>query len=128
MIRIGLWRWPRGSSTWRSKDQRWSNRSTNRNLHPRCFCGRRDDIERRSMRKFGWLARWITGCLAAAALAGCGSSTPDATAPGPVDPGLYHDALLDNQQRVAGEDVRVVPLYKTPFEAFGVGLDLLIGR
>jgi hypothetical protein len=80
------------------------------------------------MRKFGWLARWITGCLAAAALAGCGSSTPDATAPGPVDPGLYHDALLDNQQRVAGEDVRVVPLYKTPFEAFGVGLDLLIGR
>ena len=59
------------------------------------------------MRKFGWLARWIVGCLAGAALAGCGSSIPDATAPGPVDPGLYHDAMLDNQQRLAGEDVRV---------------------
>jgi len=76
------------------------------------------------MRKFGWLA-W---CIMGAALAGCGSSIPDSTAPGPVDRGLYTDALLDNQQRLAGEDVRVVPLYKTPFEAFGVGFDILIGR
>lgn len=80
------------------------------------------------MRKFGWLARWIAGGIAAAALAGCGSSIPDSMAPGPVDRGLYSDAVLDNQQRVAGEDVRVTPLYKTPFEAFGVGFDVLIGR
>jgi hypothetical protein len=80
------------------------------------------------MRKFGWLAQWIAGAITAAALAGCGSSIPDSSAPGPVDPGLYSDARLDNQQRLAGEDVRVVPLYKTPFEAFGVGFDILIGH
>jgi hypothetical protein len=79
------------------------------------------------MRKLGWLAQWIGGLIAAASLAGCGSSIPDSTAPGPVDPGLYHDAMLDNQQRLAGEDVRVTPLYKTPFDAFGVGFDVLIG-
>ncbi len=79
------------------------------------------------MRKFGWLAQWIGGLIAAAVLAGCGSSIHDATAPGPVEPGLYHDATLDNQQRLAGEDVRILPLYKTPLEAFGVGFDVLIG-
>ena len=76
------------------------------------------------MRIFTRLA-WFTLGLA---LAGCGSSIHDAVAPGPVDPGLYHDAVLENQQRLAGEDVRVVPLYKTPLEAVGVGFDILIGH
>src|SRR5262249_33478867 len=75
------------------------------------------------MRKFGWLALGMM-----MALAGCGSSIPDSTAPGPVDPGLYNDATLDNKQRLAGEDVRVVPLYKTPLEAIGVGFDTVIGN
>jgi hypothetical protein len=76
------------------------------------------------MRKFAWLA-W---CMIGVALAGCSDSIPDSTAPGPIDHDLYKDALLDNQQRLAGEDVRVVPLYRTPWEAFGVGFNLLIGR
>jgi len=76
------------------------------------------------MRKFAWLAC----CIASVALTGCGSSIHDATAPGPVDRGLYSDANLDNKQRLAGEDVRVVPLYKTPLEAIGVGFDTLISK
>jgi hypothetical protein len=79
-------------------------------------------------RMFGWLARLVAGCALGASLGGCGSSIHDSTAPGPVDSGLYSDAALDNKQRLAGEDVRVVPLYKTPFEAFGVGFDILIGH
>ncbi len=71
------------------------------------------------MRKLGW----VIGTILAAALSGCGSSLSDSTAPGPVDKGLYQDAVLDNEQRLAGEDRRVVPLYKTPLEAIGVGLD-----
>jgi hypothetical protein len=67
-------------------------------------------------------------CALLAAITGCGSSIPDSTGQGPVDRGLYHDAVLDNQQRLAGEDVRVIPLYKTPLEAFGVGFDVLIGH
>jgi HEAT repeats len=83
----------------------------------RRFCGRQD--ERRSMRKLVW-------CVVMA-LAGCGSSIHDSTAPGPVEPGLYGDATLDNKQRLAGEDVRIVPLYRTPLEAVGVGFATLIG-
>jgi len=75
------------------------------------------------MRKLRWLA-WMI----AAALGGCGSSISDSTAPGPVDRGLYQDAIVDNQQRLAGEDVRIVPLYKTPLDAIGVGFDELIGE
>jgi hypothetical protein len=70
------------------------------------------------MRKLGWLA-WMI----AAALGGCGSSISDSAAPGPVDRGLYQDAIVENQQRLAGEDVRIVPLYKTPLVALGLGLD-----
>jgi hypothetical protein len=75
------------------------------------------------MGKLRWLA-WMM----AAALGGCGSSISDSTAPGPVDRGLYQDAIVDNQQRLAGEDVRIVPLYKTPLEAVGVAFDALIGE
>jgi uncharacterized protein YceK len=71
------------------------------------------------MRKLRWLA-WMI----AAALGGC-SSISDSTAPGPVDRSLYQDAILQNQQRLAGEDVRIVPLYKTPLKAVGLGLDAL---
>lgn len=71
---------------------------------------------------------WLVPLLLGMSLTGCGSSIPDSTAPGPVDPGLHTDATLDNQQRLAGEDVRVIPLYKTPLEAIGVGLDSLIGE
>jgi hypothetical protein len=66
---------------------------------------------------------FVTGSLS-----GCGDSTPDSTGPGPIDSGLHHDAVLANQQRLAGEDVRVVPLYKTPLEAVGVGFNVLIGQ
>jgi hypothetical protein len=76
------------------------------------------------MPKFSWLI-WM---MSAAALGGCGSSLYDSTGPGPVDKGLYHDAILDNQQRVAGEDYRVVPLYKTPFAALGDGLSYIFVR
>ena len=75
------------------------------------------------MRKVGWLLI----LMSATTLAGCGSSIHDSSAPGPVDPGLLNDARLDNQQRIAGEDVRVIPLYKTPLEALGVAFDVLIG-
>ncbi|HEY1923403.1 MAG TPA: HEAT repeat domain-containing protein [Tepidisphaeraceae bacterium] len=61
--------------------------------------------------------------LSAVALCGCGSSTYDSSAPGPVDAGLYHDAVIENQQRLAGEDHRVEPLYKSPFVALGIGLN-----
>jgi hypothetical protein len=53
---------------------------------------------------------------------GCNSSIHDSTGQGPVDRSLLKDAWLVNQQRLAGEDVRVVPLYKTPLEAIGLGL------
>jgi HEAT repeats len=61
-------------------------------------------------------------------LSGCGSSISDSTAQGPVDRSLHRDAVLDNRQRLAGEDHRVVPLYKTPLEALGVGLDGIFVR
>jgi hypothetical protein len=61
--------------------------------------------------------------MSAAALCGCGSSISDSSAPGPVEQGLYHEALIENQQRIAGEDRRVEPLYKSPFVALGVGLN-----
>ena len=70
------------------------------------------------MGKLSWLP-WMI----AAALGGCGSSISDSSAPGPVDPGLHRDAIVENQQRLAGEDVRIVPLYKTPLHAIGLGLD-----
>jgi hypothetical protein len=70
-------------------------------------------------RKFCW-AIWM---MSAAALCGCGSSISDSSEPGPVDKGLYHDAVIENQQRIAGEDRRVEPLYKSPFVALGVGLN-----
>jgi hypothetical protein len=73
------------------------------------------------MRKFCW-AIWM---MSAAALGGCGSSIHDASAPGPVDPGLYHDALIENQQRIAGEDRRVEPLYKSPFVAIGIAFNVV---
>ncbi len=57
-----------------------------------------------------------------AALCGCGSSIHDDYGAGPVGHGLYKDAVLDNQQRIAGEDIHVRPLYTTPFEALGDGL------
>jgi hypothetical protein len=71
------------------------------------------------MRKIGW-AMWM---MSAAALCGCGSGIDDSTGPGPVDPGLYHDAVVENQQRIAGEDRRVEPLYKSPFVAMGLALN-----
>jgi hypothetical protein len=76
------------------------------------------------MRRIHCLA-WIA---IMAALTGCGGSVPDSTGPGPIDHGLYNDALQVNAQRVAGEDVRVIPLYKTPLEAVGVGFNVLIGQ
>jgi hypothetical protein len=72
-------------------------------------------------------AGWLLTLMSAMALAGCGSSIHDSAAPGPVDPGLLKDAHLENKQRIAGEDVRVIPLYKTPLEALGVAFDVLIG-
>jgi hypothetical protein len=63
-----------------------------------------------------------------AALTACGGSVPDSLGPGPIDRGLYHDAVQVNAQRIGGEDVRVIPLYKTPFEAIGVGFNALIGQ
>jgi hypothetical protein len=77
----------------------------------------------RSSRLRGYL------CLLFSILAvGCGSSIHDSIIPGPVSPSLYHDATITNQQRLAGEDVRVVPLYKTPLEAVGAAFDDLIGK
>jgi hypothetical protein len=73
------------------------------------------------MRKFCW-AIWM---MSAAALGGCGSSTHDASEPGPIDAGLYHDAIVENQQRIAGEDRRIEPLYKSPFVAIGIGLNVV---
>jgi hypothetical protein len=58
-------------------------------------------------------------------LTACSGSIADSSAPGPVAPGLYKDAKLDNEQRLAGEDVRIVPLYKTPLEAVGVGFNAI---
>jgi hypothetical protein len=58
-------------------------------------------------------------------LTACSGSIADSSAPGPVDPGLYKEAQLVNQQRIAGEDVRIVPLYRTPFQAIGVGLNAI---
>ncbi|MGD0463509.1 MAG: HEAT repeat domain-containing protein [Tepidisphaeraceae bacterium] len=75
-------------------------------------------------RKIGW----AIGMMSAAALGGCGSSIHDATGPGPVDKGFYRDAVAENEQRLAGEDHRVVPLYKTPIEAIGIGLDAVFVR
>lgn len=80
------------------------------------------------MRKLGRLVQWSLVGAMGVMLAGCGSSIPDSTGPGPIDHDLYSDAVLTNQQRLAGEDVRVVPLYKTPWDAIGVGFDVLIGR
>ncbi len=80
---------------------------------------------------FSWRASRVGGLLfylLALLLTGCGDSLSDSTIPGPVSPGLYQDAAVANQQRLAGEDVRVVPLYKTPLEAIGVGFDDLIGK
>jgi hypothetical protein len=71
--------------------------------------------------------RWLLWIIAAGALAGCGSSLHDSTGPGPIAPDLYQDAQLDNQQRLAGEDHRVTPLYKTPLEFVSVTYDQLIG-
>src|SRR5271170_3155046 len=61
-------------------------------------------------------------------LVGCGSSLHDATAPGPVDQSLYYKATLDNEQRLAGEDKRVVALYKTPVKAVAIGYDALVSE
>lgn len=71
---------------------------------------------------------WLLWIVTAGALAGCGSSLHDTTAPGPVDPGLYRDAQLDNEQRLVGEARRVVPLYRSPLDIFGVAYDDLIGH
>ena len=60
-----------------------------------------------------------------AASGGCGSSIHDEYAPGPVSHGLYNDATLDNQQRVAGEDVRVRSYYTTPIEDLGLAMKFI---
>lgn len=70
----------------------------------------------------------FAGFLIASVLTGCGSSIHDSILPGPVSPSLYREAAVANQQRLAGEDIRVVPLYKTPLQAIGDGFDDLIGK
>ena len=60
-------------------------------------------------------------------ITGCGSSIHDDYGKGAVDPGLYHDALVDNQQRLAGEDHMVQPIYRNPLQALGRGFDSAIG-
>src|SRR5580692_9435187 len=62
------------------------------------------------------------------ALSGCGSDIRDNYPTGYIDKGLYHDATLTNEQRLAGEDKRVIPLYRTPFEVIAIGFDALIGH
>jgi hypothetical protein len=68
----------------------------------------------------------LFGCLLTFA-GGCGSSIHDTKGEGPVDPGLYHDAVAENQQRLAGEDHRLTPLYLSPMQAVGAGYDKAIG-
>jgi hypothetical protein len=68
----------------------------------------------------------IIGCLLTFA-GGCGSSIHDTKGEGPLSSGLYHDAQLENQQRLAGEDHRIKPLYLSPMQAIGVGYDKAIG-
>jgi hypothetical protein len=61
--------------------------------------------------------------LSIATLSGCGSSIHDSAAPGPVDQSLLKNARLEDEQRLAGEDVRVIPIYETPLQAIGSGLE-----
>jgi hypothetical protein len=63
-----------------------------------------------------------------AILAGCGSNIRDNYPQGQIDPGLYSKAVLVNEQRLAGEDHRVQPLYQTPIQALGAGWDAVIGE
>ncbi|MGA3067861.1 MAG: HEAT repeat domain-containing protein [Tepidisphaeraceae bacterium] len=62
------------------------------------------------------------------ALVGCGSDIHDNYPTGYVDKGLYNWAVLVNEQRLAGEDKRVIPIYESPWAAIGIGFDALIGR
>jgi hypothetical protein len=61
-------------------------------------------------------------------LAGCGSDIRDNYPTGYISKGLYKDAVLTNEQRLAGEDKRVIPLYRTPWEVIAIGFDALIGH
>ena len=70
----------------------------------------------------------LLGILAGLLSGGCGSSIHDSAAPGPIDRGLYRDAVNENQQRIAGEDHRVVPLYETPMTAVDVAYEQAIGN
>jgi hypothetical protein len=58
-------------------------------------------------------------------LTGCGSDIRDNYPTGYIDKGLYHDATLANAQRLAGEDKRVIPIYRTPFEVITLPFDWL---
>jgi len=64
--------------------------------------------------------------LALLAVAGCGSAIHDNYPKGRIDKDLYQEATLDNQQRLAGEDHRIQPLYRTPMQAVRVGFHQLI--
>jgi hypothetical protein len=80
------------------------------------------------MRKLNHTILFFGVACGLAILAGCGSNIPDNYPKGAIDPGLYDKAVVTNEQRLAGEDVRVVPLYQTPLEALGAGWDALIGQ
>jgi hypothetical protein len=62
------------------------------------------------------------------AIVGCGSSIHDDYGQGPIDKGLYHDAVIENQQRLAGEDHLVRPIYRNPIQSIGKGFDSVIGE
>ncbi|MDP9172520.1 MAG: HEAT repeat domain-containing protein [Planctomycetota bacterium] len=59
---------------------------------------------------------------------GCGSSIHDQYGPGAIDPGLYKDAVLDNQQRLAGEDRLLRPIYRSPMQAISYGFDKAVSQ
>ncbi|MGD1278369.1 MAG: HEAT repeat domain-containing protein [Tepidisphaeraceae bacterium] len=60
-------------------------------------------------------------------VAGCGSAIHDHYPEGWIDKDLYKEAVMDNQQCLAGEDHRIQPLYRTPTQAVGAGFhDLFI--
>ncbi len=70
----------------------------------------------------------ISLALLVLALGGCGSDIRDNFPTGFIDKGPYNDARLTNEQRIAGEDKRVIPIYRTPFEVIAIGFDALIGH
>jgi hypothetical protein len=63
--------------------------------------------------------RWISCVFALLVLGGCGSNIRDNYPQGRIDPDLYKAAVLDNQQRLAGEDHRIQPIYRSPLALMG---------